>query len=172
MLLTLLCKIIQFNIIMKSRENISKLTHSPAPLMLIFSPSKFQFLFKSQSQHFRRTVQSSLAVHLLPGLSSRQPLGQSDRGVAGEAGPSVQLVSDPRRQLQSYVRSSSVYVILPPTLSGDQNSGRVWEANARRRMCSCAKMRTKKARECTEDNLQTVILGTEMLHTLRILLVP
>ena len=100
---------------------------------------------------YRRTFQSPRIAHLLPGLSSRQPLGQSDRGVAGEAGPSVQLVSDPRRQLQSYVRSSSVYVILPPTLSGDQNSGRVQKANARRRTCSCAKMRTKKATEGTVD---------------------
>ena len=110
--------------------------------------------------------------HLLHSLPSRQPLGQSDRGVAGEAGPSVQLVSDPRRQLQSYVRSSSVYVILPPTLSGDQNSGRVEKANARRRMCSCAKMRTKKAAECTEDNLQTQILGTDILNMMKIYVVP
>ena len=50
-----------------------------------------------------------------------------------------------RGQLQSYVRSSSVYVILPPTLSGEENRSRGGGGPARWRQQSGAKMRTKKA---------------------------
>ena len=50
-----------------------------------------------------------------------------------------------RGQLQSYVRSSSVYVILPPTLLGEENRSRGGGGPARWRQRSGAKMRTKKA---------------------------
>lgn len=83
-------------------------------------------------------------------------------GQAGEGGEGAG--SRPRRQLQSYVRTSSVYVILPPTLSGEQNRSGVGAAAARGRRRLGAKMRTKKggAREDTRGPAPPVRPGSRV----------